>query len=46
MDKEDYGEDNVGQNEPVCVCVSCEAMTLWWWGWIVNGVEEKGELYT
>lgn len=28
----------------VCVFVSCESMTLWWWGWIVNGVEEKGAI--
>lgn len=27
MDKEDYGEDNVGHNEPVCVCVW--AVRLW-----------------
>lgn len=29
MDKEGYGEDNVGHNEPGCVCVYLWAVRLW-----------------
>lgn len=33
MDKEDYGEDNVGHNEPVCVC------ELWGYDIVVVGLD-------
>ena len=35
MDKKDYGEDNVGHNEPLCVCI-CE---LWGYDIVVVGLD-------